>query len=225
MKGYSMKVLVTGGSRGIGKEISSEFSAHGHEVLSPARRELDLSDRGSLYDFIERYKDYGIDSIINNAGINPLNEVESVIEDDFDECLQINLISPTMLIKGLVGHMKKQKKGFIVNIGSIWGVVSKEKRAVYSITKNGIHGLTNTLAVELGRYNILVNTVCPGITRTELTAKNISKNEEETLSSFIPLGRFAEPVEIAKLVYFLGSSENTYITGQKIIIDGGYTSK
>ena len=220
-----MKVLITGGSRGIGKEICEIFTSNGHEVVAPTRNELDLSDRDSVRCFVEKYKSYGIESIINNAGINPLNNIDMIEEADLDECFQVNLLSPTMLVGGLVENMKTQKKGYIVNIGSIWGVVSKEKRAVYSMTKNGIHGLTNTLAVELGQFNILVNTVCPGFTKTELTAKNVSKSEEEALSLNIPLGRFAEPREIAKLVYFLGSEENTYITGQKIIIDGGFTVK
>lgn len=220
-----MKVLVTGGSRGIGKEICKIFLECGHKVLAPTRDELDLSDRVSVNRFVEKYKNYGIDSLINNAGINPLNAIDAIEDSDLDECFQVNLASPALLAKGFVGYMKSQKRGYIVNIGSVWGVVSKERRAVYSMTKNGIHGLTNTLAVELGAYNILVNTVCPGFTKTELTARNVSPQDEKELCASVPLGRFAEPWEIAGLVYFLGSESNTYITGQKIAIDGGFTAK
>jgi 3-oxoacyl-[acyl-carrier protein] reductase len=221
--GFGMKVLVTGGSRGIGKDICKVFLEHGHTVLAPTRTDLDLLKRDSIARFIEKYKDYGIDSIINNAGINPLNPIDAIKESDLDECITVNLIAPALLVKGLIGHMKANKKGYIVNIGSVWGVVSKEKRAVYSMTKNGIHGLTNTLAVELGPFNILANTVCPGFTKTELTSKNVSEKEERELCTSVPLRRFAMPEEIAKLVYFLGSEQNTYITGQKIVIDGGFS--
>lgn len=220
-----MKVLVTGGSRGIGKEICKVYAEHGHEVLAPTRDELELSDRESVIAFIEKYKDCGIDTLVNNAGINPLSYIEDITITDVDECFQVNMISPMMLAQGFSEYMKAQRKGYIINIGSVWGIVSKEKRATYSMSKNGIHGLTNTLAVELGSYNILVNTVCPGFTTTELTAKNVSPQEEKRLCMTIPLGRFAEPAEIAELVRFLGSESNTYITGQKIVIDGGFTAR
>ena len=113
----------------------------------------------------------------------------------------------------------------IVNIASIWAIVSKSGRCVYSATKNGIHGVTNTLAVELAEYNILVNTVCPGFTLTEMTKKNNTEAEVAAISSDIPMKRMAEPREIAEVVYFLGSDKNTYLTGQKIAVDGGYTER
>ena len=96
---------------------------------------------------------------------------------------------------------------------------------MYSAAKNGIHGITNALALELGPHGILVNTVCPGFTLTELTRKNNTEEEIAAISAGIPVRRMAEPDEIAKLIYFLGSDENTYITGQKIAIDGGYSAQ
>ena len=112
-----------------------------------------------------------------------------------------------------------------MNIGSIWATVSKSGRCVYSATKNGIHGVTNTLAVELAPYNILVNTVCPGFTLTELTYKNNTEEQIAEISKDIPIGRMAEPKEMAEVVYFLGSENNTYLTGQKITVDGGFAEK
>ena len=120
--------------------------------------------------------------------------------------------------------MKKQKYGRIVNIGSIWGLVGKPGRTIYAVTKHGIHGVTSNLAVELAPYNILVNTVCPGFTMTALTKKNNSKEQIDQLAVSIPLGRLAEPEEQAKVVCFLAGENNTYITGQQIAVDGGYTS-
>ena len=121
--------------------------------------------------------------------------------------------------------MKMNRFGRIINIGSIWAVVSKEGRCVYSATKNGIHGVTNTLAVELAPYNILVNTVCPGFTLTELTKKNNTEEQIKNIVKDIPLGRMAEPEEIAEVVYFLGTEKNTYLTGQKITVDGGFAER
>lgn len=219
------KVLITGGSRGIGKAIADKFFLEGYEVIIPSRKELNLLDNQSIENYIEKNKNLTIDVIINNAGINPLGFIEDITDKDFDETIQINLKAPYKIIQGFVSKMKEQKYGKIINISSIWGVVSKEKRTIYSATKNGIHGITNSLAVELGKDNILVNSVCPGYTNTELTKQNVSEEESKNMFNQIPLGRFAEPTEIAELVYFLSSEKNSYITGQKMIIDGGFVVK
>ena len=96
---------------------------------------------------------------------------------------------------------------------------------MYSMTKHGIHGLTKTLAVELAEYNILINTVCPGFTLTELTYKNNTAEQIDGISKEIPIGRMAKPYEIASAIAYLAGDENTYMTGQLIAVDGGYTSK
>ena len=219
------KVLVTGASRGIGAAIAEIFKVHGYEVSAPSHQELDLSDEKSIEKFIQSHQDVTYDVIINNAGINDINEIENVKDIEIDQMIAINLTAPIKLLRGFVGNMKQAQYGRIVNIGSIWGVVSKEGRCVYSATKNGIHGVKNTLAVELAKYNILVNTVCPGFTLTELTKKNNTAEEIKKISDEIPMGRMAEPKEIAQVVYFLCSDDNTYLTGQKITVDGGYAER
>lgn len=220
-----MKALITGGSRGIGKAIVSEFQKQGYEVYAPLRQELDLNDTQSIEQYIQKHKDVTFDVIVNNAGINDINEISQVTDEEIAHMLQVNLVAPIKLLRGLVGKMKEQHYGRIVNIGSIWAVVSKSGRCIYSATKNGIHGVTNTLAIELASYNILVNTVCPGFTMTELTRKNNTKEQIEQISKEIPMGRMAEPDEIARVVYFLASRQNTYLTGQKITVDGGFSEK
>ena len=219
------KVLITGGSRGIGKAVAARFKEAGYEVVCPTRQEMDLSSPESVEKYIEANKDTVFDVIVNNAGINDINGIEDITDSEIDSMMQVNLISPIRLLRGFAANMKKQKYGRIVNIGSVWAVVSKPGRCIYSATKNGIHGVTNTLAVELAPDNILVNTVCPGFTLTELTYKNNTPEQIESISADIPMQRMAQPSEIAELIYFLGSEANTYITGQKITIDGGYTSK
>ena len=103
-------------------------------------------------------------------------------------------------------------------------MAGKAGRSVYAATKHGLHGITQTLAVELAPYNILINTVCPGFTLTDLTRKNLTEAQMKETASAIPAGRMAEPEEPAKLICFLAGEDNTYITGQQIAVDGGYTS-
>lgn len=218
-------VLITGGSRGIGKQIAEMLKAEGYNVYAPTREELNLADPNSVNNFITKHKNAKVDIIINNAGINDINLIEDVTDDEIDRATNINLISPMKLIRAYVPYMKQNKFGRIINIGSILGVVSKGGRCVYSATKHGLHGVTQTLAVELAEYNILVNTVCPGFTLTELTRKNNTPEQIEQISQEIPLKRMAQPQEIADLVCYLVGERNSYITGQQICVDGGYTSK
>jgi len=218
-------VFITGGSRGIGEAVVERFKIDGYRIIAPTREEMNLLSVDSISAYFSRNREIVVDCIINNAGINPLASIGDITDKDLADTINVNLIAPVLIVRALVGSMIKQGYGRIVNIGSIWGVVSKEKRTVYSISKNGIHGLTSTLAVELGGHNILVNTVCPGYTNTELTKKNVPLAEAKKIAKDIPLGRFAEPCEIASLVYFLGSDQNTYITGQRITADGGFTAK
>jgi len=216
-------VLITGGSRGIGKAIAEKFQSEGYRIIAPSHQELDLNSAASVDAFVEANQQIGFDVIVNNAGINEIHLLEDITDDELNRMMQVNLLSPIRLMRGLVGPMKKNRYGRIVNIGSIWAVVSKEGRLVYSATKNALHGVTNTLALELGPYNILVNTVCPGYVLTELTKQNNSDEEIEKICQTLPLRRMAEPREIAEFVYFLGSDSNSFITGQKIAIDGGFT--
>ena len=191
------KVLITGASRGIGKAIAEKFKEEGYILVCPTRQEMDLSDPRSVEVYIANHKDEYFDVIVNNAGVNEINEITQIKDDELTQMMQINLISPIRLLRGFVGKMKEKRYGRI----------------------------TNTLAVELAPYNILVNTVCPGFTLTELTYKNNTLEQIESINKDIPMGRMAEPREMAEVVYFLCSDKNTYLTGQKITIDGGYSEK
>lgn len=217
--------LVTGGSRGIGAAIAGQLRESGVDVLVPPRSELDLSNPDSVQKFISNHRNDPIDIIINNAGINFLNAIEDVRPSDWADMLQVNLTAPLLITQGLTAEMRKKKWGRIVNIGSIFGLVTKEKRSAYSATKAGILGLTRTSAVEFGPDGVLVNAVCPGYVDTDLTRKNNSAEDIKKIEGTIPLQRMADVTEIAKLVTFLASEGNTYVTGQSIVIDGGFTIK
>jgi 3-oxoacyl-[acyl-carrier protein] reductase len=119
--------------------------------------------------------------------------------------------------------MKKQKYGRVVNVASIWSKITKPGRTAYTISKNAIVGLTQTMAVELASHGVIVNAISPGFTLTELTESTLSTAEMDQLSGQLPIRRFAEPIEIARVIFFLTSKENSYMTGQNIVVDGGFT--
>ena len=219
------KVLITGGSRGIGAATAEQFRREGYEVFAPPRSELDLSNVSSIEHYLDANREVTFDVLVNDAGLNEIHPVEEITEEELNQMVNVNLLAPLRLIRGIVPNMKKQLYGRIVNIGSIWGLAGKPGRTVYAATKHGIHGITQTLAVELAPYNILINTVCPGFTLTELTYKNNTAEQIREISAYIPMGRMAKPEEQARVICYLAGEGNTYITGQQIAVDGGYTSK
>jgi len=215
------KALITGASGGIGKSIKDLFESHDIMVIAPTRQELNLNSNLSIKDYVSTIKD--IDILINCAGINDLLAIEELTEEKLNETIQVNLISQTMLIKYISPMMKQKKYGRIVNFSSIWSDFSKEKRIMYTIAKAGVKGLTTASAVELSKYNILVNAVAPGFVNTEMTSKNNTPEQIKKIAESLPVKRLAEPKEIAEFVFFLASEKNTFITGQTIYIDGGFS--
>lgn len=218
------KVLLTGASRGIGRAIF-DLIGNEYDILAPARQELDLNDNSSIDLFISKHHKENIEIIINNAGINNPQWIDEISDDNLKNIIQINLIAPIRLIRGFVSQMKRNKWGRIVNISSMFGIISRGKQSLYTSTKHGINGMTKALAIELGPYNILVNSVCPGFTKTDLLVKNNTPEKIKLLEQDVPLCRLAEPSEIAELVKFLISDRSSYITGTNILIDGGYSIK
>lgn len=217
-------VFITGGSRGIGKSISTLLKKEGYIVISPPRGELDLNDQNSILSYFANNPSLKIDILINNAGVNLPQWIQEMDDNNINTTIQINLTAPILVTRALLSRMKKQKWGRIVNISSAYGIVARGKQVLYVATKHGINGVTKALALELATSNILVNSVCPGFTETELVMRNTQEKIKQ-IESDIPLGRLAKPIEIARLVSFLISDQNTYITGSTIVIDGGFTSK
>ena len=216
--------LITGASRGIGKSIKEVLSKDGIEIISPNRNELDLSSSESIDKFLSQTS-ADIDIIINNAGILKVGEHNEFSSDDFHEILQVNVVAPFKIISGFVEKMKIHSFGRIVNISSVWGQKSKKGRMLYSSSKAALDALTRSLAIEFASYNILINSVAPGYIETDMLKQCNTEEELSIIRDTIPMKRFGKKIEIAELVRFLSSEDNSYITGQVFTIDGGYTCK
>lgn len=230
-----MNILITGASKGIGKEIAQELKSCGNVYISARNEEAlksldcsgyfvcDLSkaeDLIKLGDFIEEHK---IDILINNAGEYIYSRVDENKFDDLEHIISVNLKAPIYLAGRAVPYMKNNKWGRIVNIGSISGVMGEACASMYSATKSGLIGFSKATGLELAEYGITVNTINPGWVDTELGNSSINDSEfsQEEIIECIPQRRFVEPSEIAGLVKYLISSEAKGITGQSINLCAG----
>ena len=230
-----MNILVTGASRGIGKTIAKSLQSYGN-VYVTARNEEKLKEFGNemyfvcdlskeedllkLGDFIQEKK---IDILVNNAGEYTYCGIEDTEISKLNEMLSINLKAPIYLMHSAIPHMKENKFGRIINIGSISGVMGEAYASMYSATKAGLIGLSKATGLELAEFGITVNTINPGWVDTELGKSSIEDSEfsEEEILESIPQRRFVKPEEIAGLVKYLISEEAKGITGQSINICAG----
>ncbi len=237
--------LITGGSRGIGKKIAEKFARNGYNIVinyvsektDVNKLESDLSQNGKVEvlcikcdvtDFNscqemvkEAVNKFGkIDVLINNAGITKDNLLMRMKEEDFDKVINVNLKGTFNMTKNVISYMMKKRSGRIVNISSVVGVSGNSGQANYAASKAGIIGFTKSVAKELASRNILANAVAPGFIETDMTDV-LSESVKESIYSQIPLKKMGKPEEVANAVYFLGSDENTYITGQVLNVDGG----
>jgi 3-oxoacyl-[acyl-carrier protein] reductase len=236
-------VLVTGATRGIGKQLADDFARLGAKLiltgtseeqvrdlneLTDSRRKyysVDFTDRHSTENFRQELKQYEkIDVCVNNAGINRINYIDKTRLQDWDDIISVNLKAPFVIIREVSKIMKKNGYGRIINISSIFGVVSREKRSIYTTSKFGLSGLTVASSIDLSQYGVLVNAVSPGFVLTDLTKSILTEEEIKKLTEQIPARRFATPDEISHVIIFLASSFNTYVTGQNIVVDGGYVN-
>ena len=234
--------LITGGGSGIGKATVLRFSEEGAKIVindvnvenanSVAEKVkakggevlvciADVCKKSDVENMIKQTLDqFGrLDILVNNAGINRDSFAKKMSEEQWDKVIDINLKGTFLCAQAALGPMIKQKSGRIINTASI-GALGNIGQANYSASKAGVIGLSKTLALESARYNINVNCVSPGATNTAMTA-NMPPEIVQKVKEKIPLGRFAEPEDIANIHLFLASEESNYITGQVIFVDGG----
>lgn len=228
-----MNILVTGASKGIGREIATELKECGNVFVTGRNEEAlkticaysycvcDLTeDIEKLGVFIEKNN---IDILINNAGEYIYGNIDGMSFEQVERIYRTNLYAPTYLISKTVPYMKSVKYGRIINIGSISGVMGEASASLYSASKAGLIGLTKALALELAEFNITVNTINPGWVDTELGLSSIEDGEfsKDEILDCIPQKRFVTPQEIAGMVKYLISDCAKGVTGQSINICAG----
>ena len=235
--------IVTGGARGIGKAITETLAQNGIKVIANYNKskeqaeklKKELEEKNIIIDIIQAdiskkeecekiieytIKKYGkIDILINNAGISKVQLIDEVTEKDWNEMINTNLYSAFCMCQLAVPYMIKEKKGNIINISSVWGIVGASQEILYSITKAGMDGLTKALAKEVGPSNIKVNSIAPGYINTDMN-KEISEEALNRIKEETPLEKIGEPIDIAKCVEWL--INDNFTTGQVISINGGW---
>jgi len=231
------KVVVTGGTRGIGRAIAEGFIAEGAEVLITGTKPragwwddvsacqyfaCDFAESDQVSGLQNLLKTLKVDILVNNAGIFSTAKIQETDPQVWQEMLQVNLTLPLLLMKTAAENMKENKWGRIVNVGSIAGIISREGLGMYSSTKAGLAGLTRAVALELAEHNVLVNCVCPAYTDTDML-KSLSEEDRNTLLQKVPLRRFGKPEDVARVVLFLASEANQFLTGQETVVDGAVT--
>tara|TARA_R110002012_G_scaffold39333_1_gene108883 strand:- start:5973 stop:6659 length:687 start_codon:yes stop_codon:yes gene_type:complete len=214
-----MNVLITGGTRGIGKAMSTLFSRLGANVFPINSKDCDF-DNDDIQKFLNGFNN--IDILINNAGVNIIDSFADINDTDFDSVMNVNVKTPYLISKHVLNNMVANKWGRIINIASVWGTKSISKRASYTTSKAALIGLTKTMAIEYAEHGVLINSISPGFTNTDLTSEILTPDQISLMLDKVPMKRMAEPLEIANTAAFLCSKYNTYITGQDVVIDGGF---
>ena len=239
--------VVTGSTRGIGREIARELAAAGMNVVVNSSSEKSLpaaealaaeiagqfgveavavaanvADEAEANALIAAATDaFGrVDVLVNNAGITRDGLAARMGDEDFDAVIDINLMGTVHCCRAAAKVMMKQRWGRIINMSSVVGVYGNAGQVNYAASKAGVIGMTKTLAKELARRNITANAVAPGFIATDMTDA-LSEAQKEAIVGRIGSGRLGEPADIAHLVRFLASDEASYITGQVICVDGG----
>lgn len=214
-------VFLTGGRGDIGAAIYKKFIQSGYDVIAPTSDELNLADSKAIESFFSNEAQI-YDVLIHCAGVNNPKPFLELSEHDMLHTASVNSLSFFHLVQKIAPTMIKKKKGHILAISSLYGSIARKGRLAYVASKHALNGSVKTLACELAESNILVNTLSPGFVDTALTRKNNSCSRIHDIEAKIPTKRMAKPEEIANTAYFLCSKENTYITGQDIIVDGGF---
>ncbi len=236
--------VITGASRGIGREIALKYAKEGANIVLNYRNsetealklkeELDklgsdtLIIKANVSNFEEAEKlikeakeTFGrVDILVNNAGITKDNLIMRMKEEDFDSVIDVNLKGAFNCLKAVTPIMVRQKSGKIINMSSVVGVIGNAGQVNYCASKAGLIGMTKSLAREIGGKNINVNAIAPGFIDTDMT-KVLSEDQKKNIMSQVPLKRLGQAEDIANLALFLASNQSDYITGQVIHVDGG----
>jgi 3-oxoacyl-[acyl-carrier protein] reductase len=218
-----MRVLLTGGRGGIGSSIKEELVSKGCSVIAPTSDELDLSSQFHVLKWIEANSDLEFDGLVLSAGTNTPQDFDEVETNEYLQILETNLNSNRLLIKAVLPAMQKNRYGRIIAISSSYSTITRSGRSSYSVSKAALEALIRSVSLENAQNNVLANSIVPGFIETPLTLKNNDKFQIEKILERIPMGQMGKPSDVAKLAWFLMSEQNTYITGQSIRVDGGFS--
>ncbi|MCQ2356495.1 MAG: SDR family oxidoreductase [Methanocorpusculum sp.] len=246
MKLQGKTAIITGGSRGIGYAIAGAFVREGARVAvcgsRPASAEkaaeslraacpgaeilplgVDVADSASVAAMVDAVmKKWGrIDILVNNAGITAAKPITEMSDADFTDLLNINLVGPFLCTREVARVMIAQKGGSIINTSSMVGIYGGRNQTAYAASKFGVNGLTKSCAKELGPYGIRVNAVAPGVVGTDMVAESVTDAMMAAMKSITPLGRVAEPKELAGAYVYLASDDASFTTGAIVSVDGG----
>ncbi|HVS40530.1 MAG TPA: SDR family NAD(P)-dependent oxidoreductase [Gemmataceae bacterium] len=238
--------LVTGGSKGLGKAMARGLADAGADVVICSRHEDELrpaldeilqgtgrrgkyviADMGRRDDVLRLAEDAQgltgrIDILINNAGTNRPEPIESITDKNWDDVLELNLSSVMVLTRALAPQMKARRWGRIIHIASIMSFQAKEGRSCYCSTKAALLGLARASALDLSPHGVTVNCIAPGIFMTDLPNSVLSEAEKKAFAEHTAVGRWGDPKEIVGPALLLASEAGSYITGHALIVDGGY---
>ncbi|HEY3737966.1 MAG TPA: SDR family NAD(P)-dependent oxidoreductase [Jatrophihabitans sp.] len=217
------RVLVTGGSRGLGRAIADVLTERGWQVAAPTRTELDLAEPDSVAAYLAALGEPDFDAAVLNAGINDPSPLEALTDEAWRAVLEVNLTSAFTLTKALAPAMARRGGGALVATSSVYAARARIGRSVYSASKAALSAFISTVAVEYGAQGVRANCIAPGFVDTELTRKNNDATAIATLLERVPMGRLAQPQEIGNSVAFLLSEDASFITGQTLFVDGGFT--
>lgn len=244
MENIEKTALVTGASRGIGRAIALALSSKGfavalnyagsHDAAEAVKKEIedaggkaftvqgDVSKSEDVDRIFKIVKDEfgGLDVLVNNAGINRDALLIRMKESNWDDVIATDLKSDFLTTKAAAAMMRRKRKGSIINISSVVGIMGNIGQANYAAAKAGVIGLTKACAKEMAARNIRVNAVAPGFIETAMT-DGIPEKIREGMIASIPMGRMGQPEDIARAVCFLASDDASYITGQVLVVDGG----
>ncbi len=227
--------LVTGGTRGIGLAVAERLISAGVAVTvtgtktdgnrpdGSAYRAVNFMDMAATETFAKEVRNSGFDILVNNAGINVIAPFAEIDPADFLAVQQVNVTAPFLLCRSVTAGMREKRWGRIINITSVWGKIAKEYRGSYGTSKFALDGMTAALAAEVAEFGILANSVAPGFIETDLTRRVLGEDGMRQLAATVPVRRLGQPDEVAAFVAWLAGPENTFISGQNIAIDGGFT--
>jgi len=218
-----MRVLLTGGRGGIGSSIKDELISKGCSVVAPTSNELDLSSETQVLKWIQANSDLEFDGLVLCAGTNTPQDFDEVETSEYLRILETNVNSNRLLIKAVLPAMQNNRYGRVVAISSSYSTITRVGRSSYSVSKAALEALIRSVGLENAQNNVLANSVVPGFIETPLTLKNNDNFQIEKILERIPVGHMGKPSDVAKLVWFLMSEQNTYITGQSIRVDGGFS--